>query len=358
MKIRSQNVSVSGCARSDRTRHRLARLVMVLVFVGVYFAVSPAQETIALVGSGSSVPAPLYTKWAEAFNKKDPKTKLRYLPIGTSEGIKQISHGSGDFGAGEVPLTAKERSQGGLFEVPAVLIGIVPIYNLPGLQKELRFSGEELAEIFLGHVKTWNSPSLAKLNPGVNLPDLPIKVVYRPGGKGSNYVFSEFLSKTSPKFHAEIGISPSPKWPVGAPAERSSDMAEKVKTEPGSIGYVEAQYAIQANIPHGLVLNPAGQFVKASSESLEAACHAVEAPRWDNLAASLTNAPGKDSFPITSFTWLYLRTSSSDPKRAAALANLLNWMFSDGQRLAANEGYTELPQPLVAKVTAKISSLH
>jgi phosphate transport system substrate-binding protein len=357
MKIRLQSLSVSGCARSDRTRRRLVRLAMVFIFVSLCYAVSLGQETIALVGSGSSVPAPLYTKWAETFNKRDPKMKMRYLPIGTSEGIKQISHGSGDFGAGEVPLTAKERSEGELFEVPSILIGIVPIYNLPGVPKDLRFSGEVLAEIFLGHVKTWKSPLLAKLNPSVNLPDLPINVVYRPAGKGSNYVFTEFLSKTSPKFRAEIGISPSPKWPAGVPAERSSDMADKVKSEPGSIGYVEAQYAIQANIPYGLVLNSAGQFVKASPETMAAACRAVEAPHWNNLAASLTSAPGKDSFPITSFSWLYLRTTSNDPKRAAALANLLNWMFSDGQHLAAQEGYTELPQPLVAKVTAKISSV-
>jgi phosphate transport system substrate-binding protein len=291
------------------------------------------------------------------FNQHDPKIKMRYLPIGTSEGINQISHGSGDFGAGEVPLTAKERREGELFEVPAVIIGIVPIYNLPGIQQELRFSGDILAEIFLGHVKTWKSSSLAKLNPDVNLPDLPIKVVYRPAGKGSNFVFSEFLSKTNARFRAEIGTSPSPKWPVGAPAERSSDMADKVKNETGSIGYVEAQYAIKAKISFGLVLNPAGQFVKASPETMIAACRAVEAPKWNKLAASLTNAPGKDSFPITSFTWLYLRTASTDSKRTAALANLLNWMFTDGQRLAAREGYTELPEPLLAKVKTAISSL-
>jgi phosphate transport system substrate-binding protein len=281
---------------------------------------------------------------------------MRYLPIGTSEGIKQIAHGSGDFGAGEVPLTATERSEGDLFEVPAVIIGIVPVYNLPGIQRELRFSGDALAEIFLGHVKTWKSPLLAKLNPDVNLPDLPIKVVYRPPGKGSNYVFSEFLSKTSSRFRAEIGISPSPKWPVGVSAERSSDMADRVKNETGSIGYVEAQYAVKASIPFGLVLNSAGQFVKASTETMAAACHAAEAPKWDKLSASLTNAPGKDSFPITSFTFLYLKTASSDPKRAAALGDLLNWMFADGQQLAGQEGYTELPEPLLAKVKTAISS--
>jgi phosphate transport system substrate-binding protein len=196
-------------------------------------------------------------KWADAYNQRNRDVQMRYLPSGTSEGIAAISHGSGDFAAGEVALTPKQRSEAGLVEIPAVLIGIVPIYNLPGTQKELRFSGDVLAEIFLGNIKSWNAPALTKLNPGVTLPDLRINVVNRPGGKGSNYIFTEFLSKTSPKFRAEIGISPSPKWPVGTPAERSSDMADKVRSEPGSIGYVEAEYAIRSAIPSGRVLNPA-----------------------------------------------------------------------------------------------------
>ena len=304
------------------------------------------------------MPLPLYAKWAEQYDKRNPKIQMRYLPIGTSEGIKQISHGSGDFAAGEVPLTATERAEGGLIEVPALLIGIVPIYNLPGVQGEMRFSGEVLARIFLGQIKTWDSPALARLNPSLSLPDLPIKVVYRPAGKGSNYVFSDFLSKSSSQFRTEIGRSPSPAWPVGTPAERSSEMAEKVKSEPGSIGYVEAQYAVKMNIPNGSVLNPAGHFVKASEKTISASCIAVEEPGWDRFSTSLTNAPGADSFPIVSFTWLYLRTTSTDPARAAALSDLLNWMFTDGQRIASQEGYSQLPLPLLEKVKNKASFLH
>jgi phosphate transport system substrate-binding protein len=245
-----------------------------------------------------------------------------------------------------------------LIELPSVLIGIVPIYNLPGVHTALRFNGELLAEIFLGEVKTWNAPQIAKLNPDTSLPSLPIKVIYRPAGKGSNYVFSEFLSKTSSKFRTQIGTSPSPKWPVGAPAERSSDMADKVKSETGSIGYVEAQYAVKANVPHGMVQNAVGKYVEASPESLKAACDAVESPGWDKFSASLSNAPGADAFPITSFTWLYLRTTSSDSRRASALTDLLNWMYTDGQRLASEDGYAELPPALLAKVKTKASSLH
>lgn len=315
------------------------------------------QQAIVLVGSGSTVPAPLVSKWADAFNQHNRETQMRYLASGTGEGIAAISHGSGDFAAGEVPLTPKQRSDAKLIELPAAVIGIVPIYNVPGVQSELRFSGEVLADIFMGKITTWNAPALAKLNPGVNLPNVPIKVIHRPAGKGSNYIFTEFLSKTSPKFHSEIGITASPKWPVGKPAERSSEMVEDVKSESGAIGYVEAQYAIQSGISFGLVQNAAGHFVKASQESLTEACRAVEAPGYDKYSASLTNAPGADSFPITSFDWFYLRSKVNDAKRAAALQNFLIWMYSDGQRIAVGAGYSELPTPLLVKINARLREL-
>ncbi|HZU44276.1 MAG TPA: phosphate ABC transporter substrate-binding protein PstS [Terriglobales bacterium] len=352
------NIRTRFEAQLDRGRSTgLFIALAVLVIVGLYHPAASAQDAVVLVGSGSSVPAPLYTKWAEEYNKRNSGMQMRYLPIGTSEGIKQISHGSGDFGAGEVPLTAKDRAEGNLTELPVIIIGIVPIYNLPGVHEDLKFSGEVLAEIYMGNVKNWNAPQIAKLNPNVSLPDMPIKVVFRPGGKGSNYIFSEFLAKSNAKFRSEIGITPSPKWPVGSPAERSSDMADKVKSEPGSIGYVEAQYAIKNRVQHGLVLNPAGHFVKASSESLTAACRAVEAPGWDKFGASLINAPGAESFPITSFTWVYVKEGGHDQRRSAALTDFMNWMYSNGQQLGAEQGYSELPSQLLANVKTKISSL-
>jgi phosphate transport system substrate-binding protein len=315
------------------------------------------QDSTILVGSGSSVPAPLYNRWVVEYNKRSPAIQLRYLAIGTSEGIKQIAKGSGDFGAGEVQLTAAERSEMNLVELPTVMIAIVPMYHIPGVHQDLRFSGELLAEIFLGDIKNWNDPQIVKLNPGVSLPDTPIKVFYRPAGKGTNYVFTEFLSKTSQKFRNRIGITPSPAWPVGAPAERSSDMVDKVKGEAGSIGYGELQYAVKSEVAYGMVMNATGKYVKASPESTIAACRAVEAPGWDKFAGSLTNPPGVDSFPITSFTWLYLKASNSDAKRAAALSDFLNWAYSDGELLAGQEGYSELPQQLLTKVRAKANAL-
>ena len=335
-------------------------LPVVIGIVGTLASIQPQGkcQAIVLVGSGSTVPAPLVSKWADAYNEGNRTIQMRYIASGTSEGVTAISHGSGDFAAGEVPLPAKERDEAGLVEIPAVVIGIVPIYNLPGIQKDLRFSGEVLAEIFLGNIKKWDSPALTKLNPGVNLPDLPINVVHRPAGKGSNYIFTEYLSKVSPKFRNQIGTGPSPKWPVGKPAERSSEMVDLVRSELGSIGYVEAQYAIQSGIPSGLVLNASGHFVKASPETLTDACRAVEAPDFDKFAASLTNPPGANSFPITSFDFLYLKTKTDDPKRAAALQAFLTWVFSEGQRIASEDRYSELPTPLLVKINAKVRALN
>lgn len=318
---------------------------------------SAAQDILALVGSGSTVPAPLINKWAEQFNKKNSRIKVRYLAFGAAEGVRQISHGSGDFAAGEVPLTAKERSDGDLVELPLALIAIVPIYNVPGVQGEVRFSGELLADIYLGRVKKWNSPAIAKLNPQLSFPDLPIKVVYRPAGKGSNYIFSEFLSKSSSQFREEVGTSASPKWPVGTPAERSADIAEKVKGEAGSIGYVETQYAIDTGVPYGSVLNSSGHFVKASGKTINAACRSVESPSWDRFSASLVNAPNADSYPVASFSWLYIKSKNEDSRRAAALADLLDWIYNDGQQIASQQGYAELPPQLLQKIKSKVGSL-
>ncbi|HEY2360713.1 MAG TPA: phosphate ABC transporter substrate-binding protein PstS [Candidatus Angelobacter sp.] len=340
-----------------RNGNRLAWLILIstTIMAGLCTAVFAAEpQGVVLVGAGSSVPLPLYRKWADLYNENNKTIQLQYVPLGTIEGIAQISHGTSDFGAGEVPLSPEERRLGNLTELPVVLIGIVPIYNLPGIQN-LRLTGDVLAQVYLGHITNWNDSAIVKLNPGIALPNLPIRVIYRPGGKGSNYVFTEYLSKVNGKFHDQIGRSASPKWPVGQPAERSSDMADKVKSMPGSLGYVELQYADDNQITHASVLNAAGKFVKATAASITAACAAVEAPGWDKLAASLTNPPGADSYPISSFTWLYVRPSARDQRRTAALVGLLNWAYSDGQNIAVQEGYSNLPKQLVVKVLAKVN---
>jgi len=351
VKVRMR-VAASSAVRSRHYRSLSSCLAVLLVCL--YCVPVKAQENIVIVGSGSSVPAPLYSRWAREFSRDHARIQLRYVPVGTSEGIQLTVHGSGDFAAGEALLTEQQRREGGLIALPVVLIAITPIYNLPNVHQGLRLSGEVLAEIFLGDVKTWDSPEIAKLNPDISLPNLRIQVVNRPAGKGSNYVFTDFLSKTSGRFRSQIGVTVSPKWPVGGSVDRSSDMIEQVGRQPGSIGFVELQYADKAKISTVAVLNAAGKFVKASRESILAACEAVESPNWNGFATSLTNAPGADSFPLGSFSWIYLRSSSSDSERTAALRDLLNWIYYDGQRFAGEEGYSELPLQLLIPLREKI----
>jgi phosphate transport system substrate-binding protein len=312
------------------------------------------QDSTVLVASGSSVPAPLYNRWAQEYNQQNGHVRFKYLPTGTQEGIRDISHGSGDFGAGEVPLSAKDR-EAGLTELPVALVGIVPIYNVPGVKRGLHLSGDVLAEIFLGEIKSWNAAAIAKLNPDVSLPATAIRVVHRPDGKGSNYIFTDFLSKTSAKFRARVGTTPSPKWPVGESAERSSDMADKVGHEDGAIGYVELAYAVKSGSSQAAVLNPAGKFARASAASITAACR--ENAHGDKLSASLTNAPGEESYPIASFTWAYVRSSNSDGTRAAAIADFFRWVFSDGQKFAEEEGYPPLPEQLLESARARVKEI-
>lgn len=354
---------INAVVLNEPDKKRPARKLFLWFCLTVVIALPcTGADSITLVGAGSTVPLPLYAKWAQEYNKLRRAAMMQYQALGTTEGLKLISGnrdelGKSDFASGEVLLTDAERSQGNLIELPAVMIAIVPVYNVQGLAQELRFSGDLLAQIYLGRVKMWNDPRIARLNPGVTLPATPIKVVYRPGGKGSNYVLTDFLSKTSAEFRKQIGRSASPKWPVGEPAERSADMVDKVKSTPGAIGYVELQYAVGGNIQSGLVQNQAGKFVKASQETIAAACKAVETPLWNKFAVSLINAPGADAFPITSFSWIYLRTVSSDPQRRVALVNLLGWIFSDGQEFATQLGYSELPAPLLEKIRAKIGGM-
>lgn len=314
-----------------------------------------SQSTTILVGSGSTIPAPLYARWSEEYGKRSSGNRMRYLPVGTVEGIEEISRNVGDFAAGEVQLTQAQQKIG-LIALPAILIGIVPVYNVPGLAQPLRFSGEVLARIYLGEIRNWNAPEIASLNPGLTLPNLKIRTVIRTAGKGSNYVFTDFLSKTSPEFRDKIGVTASPKWPQGDPAARSSDMAEKVKNIPGSIGYVEYEYAVKHNLAQGTVLNAAGKFARVSEQALMAACASADSPLWTNFSVSLTNSAGAESYPITSFSWIYLRVPAQSGEREPALRDLLSWIYTKGQVFAAQEGYTTLPPEMLAAIRKQIEA--
>ena len=317
-----------------------------------------AQSTISIVGSGSNVPTPLYSVWTDEFNKKDSKIQVRYLSMSTVEGIKQISSGSGDFAAGEIPLTTEQMQSGkvSLIQIPTVLVGIVPIYNLPG-NPEVNFSGEVLAHIFMGTITNWKDPRIAKLNPSLKLPDLQIAVVHRTQGKGSNYIFTDFLSKNSPEFRSQIGKSASPNWPVGVDANRGEDMVAKVASIPGAVGYVELNFARRSDIGYGTVQNPAGNFVKASADSITAACKAMAGSMPRDFRVSLVDASAKDAYPIASFTWIYLPSSGVSAERTGALKQFLAWALEDGQTIARGLGYATLPSSIQSKAHATLNSI-
>jgi phosphate transport system substrate-binding protein len=318
------------------------------------------QNVIALVGSGSNLPTPLYSQWVEEYNKLHPKVQVRYLSTGTVKGIDDITRGVGDFAAGEVPMS-DEQMKGTttpILQIPTVLVAIVPIYHVPGVKGSLHFSGTVLADIFLGTIKSWDDPKIKEINPGQTLPHLDISVVHRSEGKGSNYILADFLSKTSPKWRSEIGKTPSPAWPVGASASRGEDMMEKVKSTAGAIGYIELGFVLNDHsIGVGMVQNASGKFVGATQASISAAYRSIEKAIPPDFRVSLTNAAGPDAYPIISFTWLYVPERLSDPERAKALESYLEWALTTGQQSAERHGYTALPTALTPKVLEKARSL-
>jgi phosphate transport system substrate-binding protein len=338
-------------------RVRVFLQVVLCMWIGI--APLAAQNSISLAGSGSNVPSPLYTAWTEQYGKLKQNVQVNYLQLGASESIKEISQGVGDFGGGEIPLTDAQMHKGKhpLLEFPTVLVAIVPIYKLPR-EQELRFSGELLADIFLGNVKNWKDARIARLNPGAELPDLPIVVVHRSAGKGSNYILTDFLSKTSAEWKSKIGKSPSPNWPLGVEANRSEDMVAKVSGTPGAIGYVELNYAKRKDIGYGSVLNAAGQFIRATPASIGAACAANQKNILADFGASLTNAEGKVSYPLVSFTRIYVAASGLEPARSQALKDFWNWALTDGQGTASSLGYTALPAGIAAKARETLNSIH
>ena len=333
----------------------------VLVLFLFCSAVSYSQNIIALVGSGSNLPTPLYSHWVDEYNKLNPSVQVRYLSTGTVKGIEDISRGVGDFAAGEVPMSDEQLKSAKIpiLHIPTVLVAIVPIYRVPGVKGNLRFSGPVLAEIFLGLIKSWDDPQLKELNPGQTLPHLDIAVVHRTDGKGSNYIFSDYLSKTSAKWRSQIGKTPSPAWPVGVSANRGEDMMEKVKGTSGSIGYIEMGFTSGDNsVGVGHVENGSGKFVGATQSSIAAAFHSTEKSIPADFRASLTNGQGNETYPIVSFTWLYVPEKAADQERSRALANFLEWALSTGQQTAEQHGYTPLPASLAPKVLAKVHAIH
>jgi phosphate transport system substrate-binding protein len=315
------------------------------------------QDRITLVATGSSLPEPLYVAWADEYRKVNPAVIVRYLPQGTGESAQDILAGSGDLGGGDAPIPDKQlKADDPILQLPSVLIGIVIVYNLPDTPGDLRLTGPVVAEIFLGKIKTWNDPAIAKLNPDMKLPAQPIQVIHRTEGKGSNYILADYFCKVSPEFLAKAGRGESPKWPVGISAARSQDMSDRVRATPFAIGYSELSLAQRASLRIARIKNFASEFIKPTEKTIANA--ALEAKIAADFRVSLTNAPGKESYPITSFTWFYVPAKAKDPSRGRAVAAYLKWIYTDGQMVAQNQGYATLPKELLTKVAASAATIH
>jgi len=315
-------------------------------------------ETVTLNGAGATFPYPMYSKWFSEYNKLHPDIQFNYQSIGSGGGIRQVLAGTVDFGATDGPMTDEQLAQAKtkILHIPTVLGADVPAYNIPGVTEELKFTPELLANIFLGKITSWNDAALAKANPGVNLPNQPIIVIHRSDGSGTTYIFTDYLSKVSTDWKNQVGKGTSVKWPVGLGGKGNEGVAGMIRQMQGSIGYVELIYAVNNHIAYGSVKNAGGQFVKASLESVTAAAASVKSMPAD-FRVSITNAPGKDAYPIASFTWLLIPTPSKDRAKGKIIADFLNWMVEDGQKMTADLSYAPLPEGVEAKVKETIKQV-
>jgi phosphate transport system substrate-binding protein len=317
------------------------------------------QSSTVLVVTGSSMPEPLYLRWNDEYHKQQPAVSLRYLPDGSGAGAERVLAGSGDFGGGDAPIPEKalKSAAAKVIELPTVLIGIVVVYNLPGVSGELRLTGPVLANMYLGKITQWSDPAIAKLNPDLKLPGTAIQVVHRTAGKGSSYILTDFLAKSSAEFLAKVGRSESPNWPAGSSAGRSQDLVDKVAATSGAIGYTELNLAERSSLKIASIRNADGEFVRPSAHTISAAALALGGKMTDDFRISLTNAPGKESYPISSFTWFYVPAVSKDSARGQAIAEYWKWVYSSGEKLAQEQGYPPLPGELLTKVAAKAATI-
>ena len=313
-------------------------------------ATAASAQTVQINGAGATFPSPIYTKWFDQYHKAHPNAEINYQPIGSGGGIRQLSAGTVFFGASDGPMTNDQITGAGfrILHLPAVLGGVVPIYNIPEVKAELRFPGKVLADIYLGKITRWNDPAIAAANPGVSLPGSDITVVHRSDGSGTSYIWCDYLSKVSPEYRKTVGVATSVNWPAGVGAKGNEGVAGLVKQTPSSIGYVELIFALQNKMSYGTVQSQAGEFVRASTETVtNAAAEAVKnMPR--DFRVSITNAPGRNVYPISSFTWLLLQQSPRDVVRSRMMVEFARWALTDGQQYAAPLGYAPLPKEIVA----------
>lgn len=318
-----------------------------------------AQSDVLLNAAGATFPYPIYSKWFDVYHQRYPNIQINYQSIGSGGGIRQVLAKTVDFGASDGPMNDDQLSQAGfkILHFPTVLGADVPTYNIPGVTAELNFTPDALAGIFLGKITKWNDPEIAKPNPGVNLPANDIVVVHRSDGSGTTYIWVDYLSKVSEEWKNKVGKGTSVNWPVGLGGKGNEGVTGLVKQTPNSIGYVELIYAVQNNIPYGRVQNSAGKFVKANLAGVTAAAAGAAANMPDDFRVSITNAPGADAYPISSFTWLIIPAKIEDAAKRDTIKAFLKWMLTEGQDYNEALSYARLPKGVVAKEMKAISEI-
>jgi phosphate transport system substrate-binding protein len=327
------------------------------VVVGFFcFALSVAQAQ-KLTGAGATFPEPIYDKWFSEYAAAHPGVQINYQAIGSGGGVRQMTAGLVDFGASDMPVTDEQlaASKTKLTHIPTVMGAVVPSFNVPGVT-DIKFSGDVLADIYLGKINNWNDGRIAKDNPGVSLPNLKIIVVHRSDGSGTSYIFTDYLSKVSPEWANGPGKGSSPSWPVGVGGKGNPGVAGLVRQLPGSIGYVELLYALQNKISYGEVKNSAGNWEKASIDGVTAAAASVKTMPAD-YRVSITNAPGPNAYPISSFTYLLVPLKFPDPAKGKVIKDMISWIITSGENEAAGLSYAPLPKNVADKVLKTVYSL-
>jgi phosphate transport system substrate-binding protein len=329
----------------------------ILLGLTIAFGLSAtASAQMMINGAGATFPYPIYSKWFDEYAKVDPSVRFNYQSIGSGGGQKQILAQTVDFGASDGPMSDENLSKapGKILHLPTVAGAVVMTYNLPG-NPALKLDGETIADIFLGKIKKWNDPKIAASNPGAKLPDNEIVVVHRSDGSGTTFIFTDYLSKVSAEWKQKAGNNTSVNWPTGIGGKGNEGVSGQVKQTPGAIGYVELIYAIQNKMPYADVKNAAGQFVKASIESVTAALGTANIP--DDFRFSMTNAPGNNAYPIAGATWLLVYEQQKDPAKGKKLIEFLKWAVTKGEGMAKDLNYAPLPDEVQQRVLKRIDQI-
>lgn len=339
---------------------RFAGLLLVaLAVAGVVWA----QGALLINGAGASFPYPIYSKWFGEYHKKFPNLEINYQSVGSGAGIRQVTEGTVDFGASDGPMNDEQlkaysdKHGFAILHFPTVLGAAVPTYNIPGVTAALNFTPEALAGIFLGRITKWNDPAIASANAGVKLPAEDIVVVHRADGSGTTYIWTDYLSKISEDWKNKVGKNTSVTWPVGLGGKGNEGVTGQIKNTPNSVGYVELIYAVQNNVPYGTVKNSSGAFIKADLASVTAAAAGAAKNMPDDFRVSITDAPGKTAYPISSFTWLLIPSKFSDSTKRDGLKGFIKWAITDGQEFAETLSYAKLPKEVVAKELKAIDKI-